>query len=39
MEWSSSCMEVEAISARNVAMLLTKKLGVELKRSDKHVEF
>jgi prenylcysteine oxidase/farnesylcysteine lyase len=39
MEWSSSCMEIEAISARNIAMLLTKKLGVELKRSDKHVEF
>jgi prenylcysteine oxidase/farnesylcysteine lyase len=39
MEWSASCMEIEAISARNVAMLLTKKLGVELKRSDKHVEF
>lgn len=39
MEWSASCMEVEAISARNVAMLVTKKLGVQLKRSDKHVEF
>ncbi|CAF1145595.1 unnamed protein product [Adineta ricciae] len=39
MEWSASCMEIEAISARNVAMLITKKLGVPLKRSDKHVEF
>lgn len=39
MEWGASCMEVEAISARNIAMLLTKKLGVTLKRSDKHVEF
>ena len=39
MEWSSSCMEIEAISARNIAMLLTKKLGIELKRKDKHVEF
>lgn len=39
MEWSSSCMEIEAISARNIAMLLTKKLGFELKRNDKHTEF
>ena len=39
MEWSSSCMEMEAISARNIAMLLTKKLGIELKRKDKLVEF
>ena len=39
MEWSSSCMEIEAISARNIAMLLTKRLGVELKHTDKHVEF
>ena len=39
MEWSSSCMEIEAISARNIAMLLTKRLGIELKRADKHVEF
>ncbi|UJR30718.1 hypothetical protein I4U23_018238 [Adineta vaga] len=39
MEWSASCMEIEAISARNIAMLVTKKLGVQLKRSDKHVEF
>ena len=39
MEWSASCMEVEIISARNIAMLLTKKLGIELKRTDKHVEF
>jgi prenylcysteine oxidase/farnesylcysteine lyase len=39
MEWSSSCMEIEAISARNIAMLLTKQLGVKIKRSDKHVEF
>ena len=39
MEWSASCMEIEAISARNIAMLLTKKLGVELRRTDKHVEF
>ncbi|CAF0905060.1 unnamed protein product [Rotaria sordida] len=39
MEWSSSCMEIEVISARNIAMLLTKKIGIELKRSDKHIEF
>jgi len=39
MEWSASCMEIEVISARNIAMLLTKKLGIELKRTDKHVEF
>jgi hypothetical protein len=39
MEWSSSCMEIEVISARNIAMLLTKRLGVELKHTDKHVEF
>ena len=39
MEWSSSCMEIEAISARNIAMLLTKELGVQLKHSDKHAEF
>jgi hypothetical protein len=39
MEWSSSCMEIEVISARNIAMLLTKKLGVQLKKNDKHVEF
>lgn len=39
MEWSASCMEIEAISARNVAMLLTKKLGVQLRQTDKHVEF
>ena len=39
MEWSASCMEIEAISARNIAMLLTKRLGVSLKRTDKHEEF
>lgn len=39
MEWSASCMEIEAISARNIAMLLTKRLGVKLKHTDKHVEF
>ncbi|CAF4367233.1 unnamed protein product [Rotaria sp. Silwood2] len=39
MEWSSSCIEIEVISARNIAMLLTKKLRVELKRNDKHIEF
>ena len=39
MEWSSSCMEIEAISARNIAMLVTKKLGIELKRKDKLEEF
>ncbi|CAF1168096.1 unnamed protein product [Rotaria magnacalcarata] len=39
MEWSSSCMEIEVISARNIALLVAKKLGVELKHSDKHVEF
>lgn len=39
MEWSSSCMEIEVISARNIAMLLAKAMGVKLKNSDKHVEF
>lgn len=39
MEWSSSCMEIEVISARNIAMLLTKRFGFKLKQSDKHVEF
>ena len=39
MEWSSSCMEIEVISARNIAMLLAKQLGIKLKKSDKHVEF
>ncbi|CAF1404670.1 unnamed protein product [Adineta steineri] len=39
MEWSASCMEIEAISARNIAMMLTKQLGFELRRSDKHIEF
>lgn len=39
MEWSASCMEIEAISARNIAMLITKQLGVKIKRTDKHSEF
>ena len=39
MEWSASCMEIEAISARNIAMLLTKQLGIKLKHVDKHEEF
>lgn len=39
MEWTASCMEIELISARNIAMLLTKHFGIELKRKDKHVEF
>jgi hypothetical protein len=39
MEWSASCMEIETISARNIAMLLTNRLGQSLKRTDQHVEF
>ncbi|CAF0806793.1 unnamed protein product [Didymodactylos carnosus] len=39
LEWASSCMEIEAISARNIAILLAKQSGHEIKRTDHHVEF
>lgn len=39
IEWSASCMEIEAIGARNAALLLAKELGVKIHRRDKHEEF